>query len=258
MLKKLLRYCYNIIRSFIGWLMLRKNRYCNVIYFHDVVKSDGYSYMRIEKDKFVTFMDYISDNGYKTLRFDDLNNENNIKFDSKSAIITFDDGWLSNYTEIFDYMKQKGIKYNIFLSIKDIGNNPNFLNWKQVKIMHESGMVGFGTHTYNHVDASYLTDVEKEIEFTKANEVFERNLGYKPEDFCYPYGYYSEESHEYLSSHKVYKRIYTSEMMYSYKQHDSIIFGRNAISDTYSTQYFVMKLKGYMNNYTILWRRFKH
>ena len=256
-MKDSLRYIYNIVRSFIGLLMLGKNKYCNVIYFHDVVKSEGFSYMRIEKDRFIALMNYISDNGYKTLRFDDLNFDNNVRFDRKSVIIAFDDGWLSNYTEIFDYMKQRNIKYNIFLSINEIGNNPNFLNWDQVRAMQESGLVGFGTHTYNHVDASDLTDAEKEIEFTKANIVFEQNLGYKPEDFCYPYGYYSEKTNEYLSSNKIYKRIYTSEMMYSYQQHDSIIFGRNAISNTYSMQYFVMKLNGYMNNYTILWKRFK-
>ena len=45
---------------------------------------------------------------------------NDKKISRKSILITFDDGWLSNYTEIFDFMKLKKIKYNIFLEIATI------------------------------------------------------------------------------------------------------------------------------------------
>ena len=257
MIIKCLRYIYNLFRSFIGILMLHKNKYCNVIYFHDVVNEGGYSYMKIEKQRFISLINYLVDNDYNTLKFDDLNDDNNLKFKRKNILIAFDDGWLSNYTEIFDFMQSKGVKYNIFLSIKSIGTDSRFLNWEQVAKMHESGIVGFGTHTYNHVDASNLNEEEKIIEFNLANEIFEAKLGYKAEDFCYPFGYYSEEANEYLSNKEIYKRIYTSEMMYSYRQNNSVIFGRNAISNDYSMQYFIMKLNGYMNNYNTLWRRFK-
>ena len=110
----------------LGRLSLRKNKYVNVIYYHDVVSGEGYSLMHMNIEKFKHQISYLKKKGYETLRFDDLDNPELFKFKKKRVVIAFDDGWKSNYDLIFDWMKEQGIKYNIYLTIGEIGNNPEY------------------------------------------------------------------------------------------------------------------------------------
>ncbi len=243
-LKKII---YSTIIPFIGKLYVGRNRFVNVIYYHDIVQGSGQSFMRTNIDVFKRQMEYIAKNGYKTLRFDEMDDKENVKFDKKKVVIAFDDGWLSNYTEIFEFMQSLGIKYNIYLTIGEIGKNPDFLNWDLVRKMHDCGLVGFGVHTYTHPHVADMSGIDPELEFTKANEVFQKELGYEPLDFCYPYGDCSEKAHEYLSTKINYHRIYTSSAMYSFEKNGRIIFGRNGISNDESFGVFKAKLNGFFN-----------
>lgn len=238
----------------VGRLFHKKNKFINVIYYHDIVDGKGYSFMRINFDIFKTQMEYIKSHGYKTLRFDDFKSDSDEDYDSKTILITFDDGAKSNYTKIYDLMKSFGLKYNIFLTASIIDNNPDFLTWDKVRLMHREGYVGFGIHTYTHPDMSDISKIDVNLELTKADEVFEVNLGYKPLDFCYPFGSFSEESNEYISSKYNYKRIYTSNLMYSYRQNEKLIFGRNGINSDEGFGVFKAKVKGYYNVWKFLFR----
>ena len=241
------RLVYNHFIPFIGRMNVGKNKFVNVIYYHDIVQGDGQSFMRTNIDVFKRQMECVAKNGYRTLRFDELNEGSNVKFDKKKVVIAFDDGWLSNYSEIFDFMQSLGIKYNIYLTIGEIGKNPDYLDWDLVRKMHDSGIVGFGVHTYTHPHVADMSDIDPDLEFVKANEVFQKELGYGPLDFCYPFGSCSEKAHEYLSTKTNYQRIYTSSAMYSYEKNGRIIFGRNGISNDESFGVFKAKLNGYFN-----------
>lgn len=235
---------------FFGWLFISKNKYVNVIYYHDIVHDEGDTYMRTNIEVFTGQMLWLSKNGYETVRFDELDGEH-IRFKKKRVLIAFDDGWLSNYTEIFDLMRRLGLKYNIFLTMGEIGNNPDYLTWDMVRKMHNSGIVGFGAHTYTHPSMADLGLVEFHHEVRDANDLFEKELAYKPVDFCYPFGYFSEDSNHSLEKMGSYKRIYTSEKLYSYEENGCVIFGRNAISTDYPMHYFKKKVKGYSNWYQV-------
>ena len=230
----------------IGKLCHSKNKYINVIYYHDIVQGKGSTFQQTNIDIFKRQMEYIAKKGYKTLRFDDLNEET-LKYDSKTILIVFDDGWKSNYSEIYEFMKSLGLKYSIYLAVKEIGVNSDYLTWEQVKQMHNEGMVGFGAHTYTHPNMSDINKINTNVEFDKADAIFREYLGYQPLDFCYPFGYYSEESNDYIIRNTPYTRIYTSRMMYSYRQTGKIIFGRNGINNDETFGVFKAKLKGYYN-----------
>ena len=246
------RFLYNNCIPFIGELNKKRNIFVNVIYYHDIVKGEGQSFMQTNVDTFRKQMNYIAENKYRTLTFDELNNDENLRFEKGKIVIAFDDGWVSNYTEIFDYMESLNLRYNVFLTIGEIGENPDYLTWDMVRKMHSSGLVGFGGHTFTHPHIADMTGVDQQLEFDSANDVFQKELGYSPEDFCYPYGSCSEISHEYLVNHTSYKRIYTSSMMYSYMQNDCVIFGRNGISNDETFGVYKAKLNGLFNVWNVL------
>lgn len=246
-MNKVKEFIYYHVFPLFGRVWLKDNHYCNVIYYHDIVLGEGETYMRTNIDVFKKHMQYIADNGYETIRFDDFQNPDKLLFKKKRILIAFDDGWLSNYDCIFEWMKERGIKYNVFLTIGEIGANPEYLTWDMVCKMHKSGLCGFGAHTFTHPDMSDLSKINWNKEIIEADNVFEKELGYKPIDFCYPFGYYSSESNEELSSKSNYRRIYTSQMIYSYELNGRIIMGRNAISNDDSFSFFKDKLSGYFN-----------
>lgn len=237
-----------------GKIFRKKNKFINVIYYHDIVKGEGYKSQKTNIELFKKHMQYIVDNGYSTYTFDDLDRDENILYQKKSVLITFDDGWRSNYTEIFEYMKDKKIKYNIFLECKNVGENDEYLTWDMVREMYASGIVGFGAHTYSHPDMSDISRIDPEKEFSFANEKIKRETGISPKDFCYPFGKWSESSNEYIVSNTDYTRVYTSSMLYSYMQKGKIIFGRSSINGDFSFNVFKNMLKGNYNAYGILKR----
>lgn len=245
---------YNWGIPLFGKIQVNKNIFVNVIYYHDIVKGYGRSFMQTNVNLFKRQMQYISSNGYETLTFDELNDQEKVAFKKRRVVIAFDDGWLSNYTEIFDFMQSLGIKYNIYLTIGEIGKNPKYLSWDLVRKMHNSGFVGFGVHTFTHPHIADMSGINPQVEFVMANKVFQKELGYEPLDFCYPYGSCSGTSHEYLTTQTNYKRLYTSSLMYSYKMNGRIIFGRNGISNDESFVVFKAKLKGYFN----VWKTLVH
>ena len=132
-MNNLKQYFFDNIVPFLGKIFVSNNKYVNVIYYHDIVEGKGYSMMQMNVEKFKQQMLFIKRNGYETLRFDDLNKLELIKFKKKRVVIAFDDGWKSNYSLIFDWMKEKGIKYNIYLTMGEIGVNPGYLTWEQVR-----------------------------------------------------------------------------------------------------------------------------
>lgn len=231
----------------IGHVFVGRNKYVNVIYYHDIVTSQGDACMEMNIEVFKSQMRYIAERNIETLRFDDMGSDGGEQFNRDKVLIVFDDGFKSNYYEIFDFLKELDIKYNIFLVSGMTGVDPRMLTWDEARIMHESGLVGFGAHTYTHPDMSHLENFDLAHEIIDANKVFEKELGFTPRDFCFPYGAYSEETLQTVIDCHVYRRIYSSKMMYSYPQDDVLVMGRTPISNDDSINVFENKLRGYYN-----------
>lgn len=197
-------------------------------------------------------MAFIAQKGIKTYTFDELTNSTCKTNRKGSILITFDDGWKSNYTLIFNFMKSMGLKYNIFLEVAKIGVDPDYLTWDQIREMHQSGIVGFGAHTYSHCNMQSLDGIDLNNEIHKANNIIHQHLAIDVKDFCFPYGAYSIDSINRIIAEGAYDRIYTSDLRYTKETDNVIIFGRNGISCNESDAVFKHKLNGYYNVFASL------
>jgi len=138
-------------------------------------------------------MKYLVDNGYKTIKAEDLVEAiiNNKELDKKTIVLTFDDGYEDIYTEAFPIAK----KYNVILNamiITDSIGKPDYMTWDQLKEMKKSGLVYLYNHTKTHPTLAKKTDDEIKIEATEAQSALEKNLGTTYPLITYPYGTYSE------------------------------------------------------------------
>ncbi|WP_174614759.1 polysaccharide deacetylase family protein [Virgibacillus ihumii] len=211
------------------------------IYYHDITLHSGESYMRINKEKFYSQMKFLYENNYETLLFSDIKKGNNPT--KKSILISFDDGFESNYEYGMSILKKFGIKANIFLTLDYIGKE-GYLTWDMVKEMHDSGLIEFGAHTKTHLDSRLINSNNFKEEIRSVNENIEKHCGYQVEDFCFPYGIYNRKVLKYFNDFGIYKRVYTSDMCNPKKMSFLKPVGRIGIRDEDDLEDFSNKVKG--------------
>ena len=102
----------------------------------------------------------------------------------KAAIITFDDGMLSQYT----YAKQILDKYNFkatFYIICNSVDKENRMNWNNIHILEEEGHE-IGSHSMNHKRLSTLSEEEIRYEIIESKRCLQEK-GFNVPSFSFPY-----------------------------------------------------------------------
>ena len=104
-------------------------------------------------------------------------------------MITFDDGYLSDFTIVFPLLKLLGINAIFFINTCNIGK-PGFLDWQMIIEMNQNGNI-FGSHGHNHLKMTEISMEESKFEFNKSKELYEINTGIEMSFFSFPYGLYN-------------------------------------------------------------------
>ena len=136
----------------------------------------------------------LAEKGYNAITFEEYLNFRNGKgtLPKNPIIITFDDGYESNYTYAYPLLKKYGLKATIFVvtstvGVKDGSIIPHF-SWEEAREMEESGVVDIFAHSHTHRDLTTLTRAEMQKEFRLSKFLVETNLDKECNIFAYPYG----------------------------------------------------------------------
>ena len=120
-----------------------------------------------------------------------------IELPSKPILITFDDGYYSNYEYIYPILKKYNVKASIFITTDKIGKEINgirYLGWNECLEMQNSGIIEIFSHGKRHIfyDKASIREVRDDI--IESYKIIEKNLGKKElKGFAYPYGAYTNE-----------------------------------------------------------------
>ena len=125
---------------------------------------------------------------------EDCDKLRNVKKPRKMYMITFDDGFSSDYEVVFPLLKRLGIKATFFLNPINIGK-PGFLTWAMIKEMRKDGML-FGSHGYSHLKMTELDECAALDEFVQSKNVIELNLKESISVFSFPYGCWNKKLSE--------------------------------------------------------------
>ncbi len=131
---------------------------------------------------------YLLDNGYDPIWFQDLEH---IEDYDKPVILTFDDGYDDNYTELFPLLKEYQIKATVFVIGNAFGMSHK-MTAEQIKELSDSGLVTVQSHGYTHHDMDVMGEEELEHELGESWRVITRTTGKIPSVLCYPTGKYSD------------------------------------------------------------------
>jgi len=128
--------------------------------------------------------------------------------EKNSVILTFDDGYEDNYTNLFPLLKKYNMKATIYLIAYSI-DKPGYLTSEQIKEMAASGLVRFGSHTLDHPSLTYLTNEAINEQLNGAHWIISQLTGQSVSTLAYPSGFYDKRVME--IAEKYYKFAFTTD-----------------------------------------------
>jgi len=160
--------------------------------------------MRIRTSKFRKQMETLRQLGITVISMDDFiawkKGEKSIP--EQSALITFDDGWRSVYTDAFPILKEFGYPFTLFLYKNYVDGGGKAMTIPMIQEMIKAGAT-IGSHSVSHpypltVKAqrkkspdAYDAFLRKEMGESK--RFLESKLKVKVQGYCYPGGFHTEE-----------------------------------------------------------------
>lgn len=194
-----------------------------LMYHHLAQTGEGQDIISVRR--FEEHMAALCDAGYQTVTFEDLRAyvEQGTSLPEKPVLITFDDGYESNYTLAYPVLQKYGMRATIFVigvslgkeTYKDTGHamTPHF-SLEQAQEMMASGLISIQSHGYDMHNVSGLDQAplrsgvlqmegESEADYIhflrQDSSQMQQLLGYTPGILAYPYGSVSELSEMILS-----------------------------------------------------------
>lgn len=135
-------------------------------------------------------MKWLKDNGYHTIRPDDLFSTQALP--DKAVLLTFDDGHVDNYQNAFPILKEFGFIGTFFLITDWVDTNrPGVVTWAQAQAMKDAGM-SIEAHTRTHDTLAGKTTDKQRDEIEGSIKAIEKALGEAPKYFAYPYGSFDQ------------------------------------------------------------------
>jgi peptidoglycan/xylan/chitin deacetylase (PgdA/CDA1 family) len=158
-----------------------------ILYYHSVLQENG-NELRMPPKEFEAQMTYLQDKGYHSVSLDQLYQASykGGALPSKPFVITFDDGYVDNYTNAFPIVTKHGFTATVFMVTSYI-NGQGFMSWQQLKEVVAKGWEIEG-HTTNH---PHLTKVDHSTVLSELNlskDSLEKELGHPVNFFAYPFG----------------------------------------------------------------------
>lgn len=114
----------------------------------DIAKSKGQTGLTVTPTFLGSHVDYLQQHGYHIIRIQDLVNffNSNTALPSKPILLTFDDGYQDFYDYAYPILKNKNAFGTLFVPTGLMENN-DYLTWKEITDMNQSGVVYMGNHT---------------------------------------------------------------------------------------------------------------
>lgn len=145
--------------------------------------------LAIEPEDFDWQMKYLVDHGYHAISTDELYAflAGQGTLPDRPVLITFDDGYVDNYTNAYPILKKYNLKATIFIVTGFVSKRKGYLTWDQLREMEQHGITA-QSHTVTHAPLPELSDERIREELVVSKEQAEAELGHPIEFIAYPTG----------------------------------------------------------------------
>ncbi|MGE4383325.1 MAG: polysaccharide deacetylase family protein [Arcobacter sp.] len=151
-------------------------------------ESTNTSLQELEKE-----FEYFKANNYKVVTVSKIVEKLKDKEEIPNNWVAFtiDDAYKSFYQNGLELFKKYNYPFTLFVYVEATQKKyPDFMTWDEIKEASKYGEIEL--HSYSHKQLVKLTNEEIIKDTNLALEIFEKNLGFKPKAYSYPYGEYDE------------------------------------------------------------------
>jgi len=238
---------------FVGWLLYRCWWYgyatwVPVLCYHHVAEPEGDDPggLFVSPQLFNDQLGLLRKGGYSPVSLDQLYDHvtSGLELPEKPVAVTFDDGYLDNWTYAFPLLCHFEVPAAIFVitsrvesgeprptlddvqqgtltresldqAHREAGENSGaFLNWGELSKMRATGLVSVAGHSHTHID---LGQAERQAildELRTSRAVLQENVGGECTDLAWPFGFHSRSAERtvrvagYRSAYRVSTRLF--------------------------------------------------
>ncbi|WP_114569936.1 polysaccharide deacetylase family protein [Exiguobacterium flavidum] len=163
--------------------------------------SDELKRYTVYTDEFEQQIKAMKDRGVKFVSESELEDHRKTgTFPDRCVWLSFDDGDETLVKNAYPVLRENDVPFSVFLIAGHVGaedfQNMRLAGWAELREMQESGLVTFGSHTFDmhylKEDKAVFLDEEGAEKFAadleRSRTVMKRELGAAPLSFAYPFG----------------------------------------------------------------------
>lgn len=196
----------NVLRNVLSNLLyyfrpLSKKAEIRILMYHRINDSYPDDRLCVSLLEFKKQMEFLKKNSFEVISLQEavrlLSNkqaQTEVKisrYDKPKIVITFDDGYLDNYTHAFPVLKEYNFAATIFLTVNNIGVKSEFLTWEYISEMTQS-KITLGSHSMTHAKLAGIPIDKAKWEIFDSRKLIQEK-GVACDYFCYPKGDYNSE-----------------------------------------------------------------
>ncbi|MCF8474386.1 MAG: polysaccharide deacetylase family protein [Emcibacter sp.] len=167
-----------------------------VIIMYHRFGEDNFSTTNITLEQFDAHLAELKNKKYNIVPLDKIVDalKNNIKLPPRTIAITIDDAYQSIYDNAWPRLKAANLPFTIFVSTEAIDRNiAGYMTWQEIRALSKDPLVSIGHHAHSHDHLLYIPMDKAVQDIEKASILYQKELGFIPDIFAYPYGEYSPE-----------------------------------------------------------------
>ncbi|MFO7550434.1 MAG: polysaccharide deacetylase family protein [Haliea sp.] len=184
-----------------------------VLLYHHVSESTPPS-TSVTPDRFRQHLDYLADNGFNVIALNELLSRglSGQPLPENAVAITFDDAYLSVYTEAAPMLASRGWPFTLFLASQPLDDGvQGYMSWRQAEELLEMGG-DIGSHSHSHDYLARRQDGENDGQWrrrveTEIDQNLQRiatKLEVEVTAFAYPFGEYNQALKSMVKSRGLY------------------------------------------------------
>lgn len=172
-----------------------------IITYHHVLLFDANEHKKTQRspftlamDRFFEHMEFIAENGYRTIHLDQLldrvSSQSTRNENDRVVVITFDDGWVDNFEHAFPILNAFGLIATFFVITGKIGSK-GYMSWEQLLELKNHGM-RIESHTHDHIPLEFLSKAEIQRQLSNSRTFLEDKLNDNAWHISFPHGSYNK------------------------------------------------------------------
>ena len=172
-----------------------------ILEYHQVTNEPsepGFEMYNVPPAEFAAQLDYLQAEGYTTITLKDFMYAVNgyRPLPEKPIVLTFDDGYKDNYTEMLPILEAHGMTAVIYVITNELGQK-NYLKLEELKDMERRGLE-IGSHTSDHLPLTSLDKIPQRRQL-RESKIYLEWSGLEPIcSLSYPNGAFNSELEEIL------------------------------------------------------------